>query len=24
VLKVHIPKNGEVKPAGRKVEIKSA
>ena len=24
VLKVHIPKNGEVKPAGRKVEIKPA
>ena len=24
VLKIHIPKNAEVKPAGRKVEIKSA
>ena len=24
VLKVHIPKNAEVKPVGRKVEIKSA
>jgi HSP20 family protein len=23
VLRVHIPKNAEVKPAGRKVEIKS-
>ena len=24
VLKVHIPKNGDLKPAGRKVEIKQA
>ena len=24
VLKVHIPKNGEVKPAGRRVEVKPA
>lgn len=24
VLKVHVPKNGEAKPAGRRVEIKSA